>query len=260
MGWKDAYKYMQGLAGKHGLTNSQVQDQGLPMGGRIGGLIKLQQSPLIRAVANGSLIQLPSAGETLIKAISRVKLNLAGELYRYYLDTGDSGSKEKFLQIFQDEQGKIAEILYCVALTRIIPETAEDQDAYTGRAGCGLGDASYTLWREQLVDMDLGDADLAQVFGENEGLTYLRDAGSPQSEFIPPFTGVETRIDDAHGERGLKQEIYFMPYVRDLSDGLEYLLISTEIIQSQDGDTSRRGIHIDFMIGIPMDTERVVIQ
>jgi hypothetical protein len=52
-----------------------------------------------------------------------------------------------------------------------------------------------------------------------------------------------------------------MPYVRDLAGGgREYLLITTEIIESVDGDTGKRGIHVDFVIGIPLEQERVVIQ
>lgn len=260
MSWKNAYKYIQGIAGKHGAAPAPQEDHDLPLGGRIGGMISMQKSPLIRAISNGSLIQMPGDGETLIKAASRVRLDFAGRLYRYYLDTGDKDTKEKFLQLFQDEAGKVTEILYCAQLARIIPESEDDQDAYTGRTGYGLGDHVYTLWREQLADMDLGDVDLDLVFGDSDKLEYRRDAGNPQTEFVAPFTGSETRIDDAFGKHGLKQQIYFMPYVRDLDGGLEYLLISTEIIESQDGDATRRGIHVDFMIGIPIELERVTIQ
>jgi hypothetical protein len=54
-----------------------------------------------------------------------------------------------------------------------------------------------------------------------------------------------------------------MPYKRQIGqiDGsLEYLLITTEIVTSQDGDTARREIHVDFMIGIPVEADRVQIQ
>ena len=52
-----------------------------------------------------------------------------------------------------------------------------------------------------------------------------------------------------------------MPYVRRLADGSrEYLIITTEIVESVDGDERRRGIHVDFVIGIPMEQERIVIQ
>ena len=52
-----------------------------------------------------------------------------------------------------------------------------------------------------------------------------------------------------------------MPYVRTLPDGgREYLLITTEIVESVDGDANRRGIHVDFVVGIPIEQERIVIQ
>ena len=52
-----------------------------------------------------------------------------------------------------------------------------------------------------------------------------------------------------------------MPYVRTLrGGGSEYLLITTEIIHSVNGDSSQRGIHVDFVIGIPVEQQRIVIQ
>jgi hypothetical protein len=51
-----------------------------------------------------------------------------------------------------------------------------------------------------------------------------------------------------------------MPYVRDIGTDQEYLLISTEIVESRDGDPSKREIHVDLMLGLPLEQERVVIQ
>ncbi|MES2297256.1 MAG: hypothetical protein V4582_09450 [Pseudomonadota bacterium] len=262
MGWKDALSYARGVAHKHGVDAADApQDAGLPLGARIGAVVTLQQSPLIRANANGSLIGMLDAGDTRIVAVSQLKLDLPGRLFRYYLATGDIDAKEKFLQVYRDGQGKVAEILYCTQLARIIPQTAEDQEAYTGEAGFGLGDRSYTLWREQLVEMGLDESDLAQVFGEGDHLDYQRGVGERHVEFMAPFTGTETRIDDAGGMHGLKQDLYLMPYVRELAGGgSETLLITTEIVASIDGDASRRGIHVDFVIGIPLEQERLVIQ
>ena len=262
MGWKNAFDYMRGLAGNHGRDGKvRREDEGLPLGARIGSIVALQKSPIIRAQANGSLIGMPADGDTRILAVSQIKLNLAGGLYRYYLATGDLDAKEKFVQVFRDQQGQVAEIMYCTQMARVIPETADDQDAYTGVAGYGLGDASYTLWREQLGDIGLDEAELQVIFGDSDRLDYTRDAGDLQAAFVAPFTGTETRIDDVGGMQGLKQEMYFMPYVRTLADGgHEYLLITTEIIASVNGDTSQRGIHVDFVIGIPMEQERITVQ
>jgi hypothetical protein len=262
MGWKTAFDYMRGIAGNHGMDGkARREDEGLPMGARIGGMVKLQMSPLIRAQSNGSLIAMPRAADSLILAVSQIKLNLSGGLYRYYLAKGDDDAKEQFIQLYSDEKGQVAEIMFCTQLARVIPETEEDQDAYTGRAGFGLGDQTYTLWREQLGDVGLSADELATVFGDSDRIDYVRDAGDRSAAFVTPFTGRETRIDDAGGMQGLTQEMYFMPYVRDLpGGGSEYLLITTEIIVSVDGDASKRGIHVDFVIGIPMEQERVVIQ
>jgi hypothetical protein len=258
MGWTDAYNYLRNGAAKLAGNEAPRTDGDLPLGARIGSVVGIQQSPLLRAVANGSLITLPEADDTRILAVSQIRLRQSGGLYRYYLETGDRDDKEKFLQVYQNASGEVSEIMYCTQLARVIPETAADQDAYTGLAGAGLGDRSYTLWRQQLDDLGL---DLELVFGSSEGLDYWRDAGDPETPYMPPFTGTEVRLDDASGRTGLRQEMYFMPYVRTLrGGGNEYLLITTEIIHSVNGDSSKRGIHVDFVIGIPVEQQRIVIQ
>jgi hypothetical protein len=260
MAWKDVVSYVRGIAEKKGVTEGDKRmDEGVPLDARVGSVVQMQASPIIRAQANGSLIGMPEAGDTRILAVSQLRLQPATQLYRLYLDKGDADAKEKFLQVFCGDDGKVADILFCTQLARVIPETADDQDAYTGQAGHGLGDPSYTLWREQLADM-LDEASLATVFGDSDRLDYVRDAGGA-ADFVQPFTGREIRIDDAQGVHGLRQEMYFMPYVRELAGGgREYLLITTEIIESVDGDAAKRGIHVDFVIGIPVEQERIVIQ
>ncbi len=258
MGGKDALGYLRAGAAKRGVGEEQREDGDLPLGARIGSLVNVQQSPLIRASAAGSLLALPDDAGPRIVAISQLKLNLAGKLYRYYLAKGDDDAQERFLQLYQNEQCEVAEILYCSQLARVIPETEEDQDAYTGSQGYGLGDPSYTLWREQLAEQGYAASVLDAAFGPEAGAEYQRDVGG--GDFVPPFTGTETRIDDAGGMQGLRQELYFMPYARSLGDGgKEYLLITTEILQSVNG-AGKRGIHVDFVVGIPVEQERLVIQ
>ncbi|MCG2585196.1 DUF2491 family protein [Massilia sp. TS11] len=259
MAWKDAFDYLRGTAGKaFGKPEDAPQDRGLPLGARIGSLVHLQQSPLLRASAGGSLLALPDEHATRILAISQLKLNMDGKLYRYYLDTGDADGDETFLQLYVNARGELAELLFCSQLTRLVPETVEEQEMFTGAAGSGLGDASYTLWRWQLEEFGL---DLDAIFGSADEIVYQREAGHPDTPWIAPFRGSETRIDDAGGHSGLKQEVYLMPYTRPLADGLrESLLISTEILASVNGDSRQRGIHVDFVIGIPVEQARLQIQ
>jgi hypothetical protein len=260
MAWKDIFGYMRGIAATKGIGGAERPDDGVPLGARIGSVVQVQRSPVIRAQAMGSLIAMPGDGDSRVLALSQLRLEPDTELYRLYLATGDHDDHEVFLQVFGAPDGSVKELLYCTQLARIIPESYDDQQAYTGAAGYGLGDRTYTLWREQLAGM-LDEALLSTVFGDGDSIDYARDAGLAGAEFYPPFRGTETRIDDAAGKGGLRQELYYMPYVRQLEGGArEYLLITTEIIESVDGDSSKRGIHVDFVVGIPVEQERVVVQ
>lgn len=260
MGWKHAVSYAKDIAEKHGFGGEQNQDEDLPLGARIGGFLRLQKSPFIRAISEGSLIDMPTDAQSVIKAISRVKLNLSGSLYRYYLQKGDANEKEIYLQVYVNELGEVSEAIFCTHLTRLIPETDEDQQIFMGLAGYGLGDKRYSLWRFQLEELGYVESDLQVIFGGDETIDYYRDAGDQEQEFIAPFTGSEVRLDDAIGQQGLQQDIYFMPYKREVKGNTEYLFITTEMMKSKNGDASQREIHVDFMIGIPVELERLVIQ
>ena len=267
MSWKDALTYGKAVLAKHGVdaaANTTRADDNLPFGGRVGGLLKLQLTPFIRAEQNGSLIKQPQQTDAIIRAISHTKLDIKGDLYRYYLALGDDDNEDEiYLQIFKNPQGAITELMYCTRLTRFVPETAEQQDAYTGENGTGLGEKTYSLWKEQCADIGVSASTCDAVFGNNQELVFRRDVGG-DNDFVAPFEGTETRIDDAQGEHGLAQQIYFMPYVRTLADGAtpEYLLISTEIIDSRNGEEADdvRAIYVNFMIGLTLEAERVVVQ
>ncbi len=270
MAWNDAVRYVNKWFNKDEDSQQQAKtahqqdgrmDAELPLRGRIGGIAKIQLSPLLEAQSNGSLIAMPDDSEINILAISRVNCSLSGQLYRYYLNKGEQGL-EKYLQLYCNENGELAEILYCTGLCRMIPETVEEQQIFTGEAGYGLGDASFTLARAQIEDLGWDAADLDKVFGSRDSLIYQRDIGDYAQAFIPPLQGTEIRIDDAKGEHGLRQQVVFMPYRRELSataDKPEILWISTETLQSQNGDSSRRSIHVDFTIAIPLAHERVQV-
>lgn len=263
MGWKQVFLYAKSALDKHAASSADAAppaDAGLPMGARVGSFVRLQMSPFIRAAADGSLVSAPSQPDAVIVAISRVRLNMDGKLHRFYLDKGDADdASERFIQVFSTEAGDVQEILYCQRLTRIIPQTEEEQDAFTGANGAGLGEKTYTLWRGQLAGLGFKSDLLDSVYASNEGLEFTRDVGD-SDDFLAPFEGVETRIDDTQGETGLKQSVHFMPYVREFGSSREYLLISTEVVQSQDGDALRRAIHVDLMVGLPLDKERIEVQ
>ncbi|RZA05480.1 MAG: DUF2491 family protein [Moraxellaceae bacterium] len=260
MSWNNAVSYVRDVVEKHGFSRDDTKDKDLPLGARIGGFLRLQKSPFIRAISEGSLIDMPTDAHSVIKAISRVKLNLSGSLYRYYLQTGDVDEKEIFLQVYVDERGQVSEAIYCTQLTRLIPETEEDQQIFMGLAGYGLGDKRYSIERDQLEELGYVETDLHVIFGSDNTLDYYRDTGDIAQDFIAPFTGSEVRLDDTSGQLGLQQKIYFMPYKRQVRGQTEFLFITTELISSRNGDIGQREIHVDFMIGIPVELERIVIQ
>lgn len=257
MSWLDLLRYGKKHVENHRESEPRP-DAGLPFGARIGSLLDIRKAAFIRAQGGGSLVVPPAPDEVSIQAISRVKLDgLSGKLYRYYLAKGDEGKEERFLQVYVDEAGDVAELLYCSTLTRFVPETEEDQALFTGRDGRGLGEQTFTLAREQLEGLDIDPMLLERNLNGADTIEYQREVPGP--EFVAPFKGVETRLDDASGTQGLTQRVYHMTYVRDLATCVEQFLISTEIVDSQDGDTSRRAIHVDFMVGIPLEPDRVQI-
>ena len=263
MSWNTAWQYAKGVAAKKGIESAQKatrKDDGLPLGARIGGLLTLQKTPFVRAMAGGSLIAIPKETSRIIVSIGHVRLDLDGNLYRYYLAGDTDRVAGEFLQVYVTADGAVAEVMYCSGLTRLYPESAEEQEAFMGESGVGLGQTFYTLDRQQMVDLGIADITISEAFGENDALEYQRDAGNPADEFVSPFRGSETRINDAQGIDGMAQDICFMPYVRNLGDTKEYLLVSTNIVSSQNGDATKRGFNVDFMIGIPVDLDRVMIQ
>ena len=257
MGWSNAFDYLKRGAGKQ----ESRADDGLPLHARIGSLVTLQIAPFLRAQGAGSLIIAPEHLQATIRAIGHLKLNFDGDIYRYYLATGDDErERECFLQVVLDADGKVQEFMYCTRLIRFVPETAEEQDMFTGAAGEGLGQKFYSLYPDQLADAGCSEATITAALQGEEQVCFIREAGPADAEFYPPFSGGEVRIDDAIGEHGLEQRVWFMPYARDLGQLREYLLISTELVNSRDGDAGKRAMYVDLVVGIPLEAERVVVQ
>lgn len=262
MGWREAWQQVKGAAGNKGFLDEREQGAGLPLGARTGSLVRLQKTPFIQAISRGAFIEMPVDSQNIIKAISRVNLDISGSVYRYYLALGDADKKKVFLQVYVNAQGEVGDIIYCSQLTRIIPETERDQELFMGLLGYGLGDKNYCLWRDQLEELGYGEADLHAAFGGAEAIEYWRDAGDPEEEFIPPFIGSETRVEDTQGILDLKPQIYYMPYRRKIpgdNGQLEYLFITTEVDNSQGGG-GKCDMQVDFMVGIAVELEQMAIQ
>jgi hypothetical protein len=262
MGWKNALSYLKGLGTKHGVIEDQARkDANLPLGARIGSLVTLQASPFVTAELAGSLLSTPEMLQDVVRSIGHVKLNFPGNIYRLYLETGDDDTKpERFIQIVVDPAGVVVERMYCQRLCRFVPATDDDQAAFTGEGGYGLGAITYALGREQLEQAGLDPERIQTAVGEAPELVFEREAGNAFDEFVVPFKGSETRIDDAAGTRGLEQSIWFMPYMRSLGSVTEHLLITTELVNSKDGSDGKRSIHVDMTLGIQLDESRLSIQ
>jgi hypothetical protein len=262
MGWTNAFEYLKQTGAKHGIGSAdQRADEDLPLHARIGSLVTLQIAPFLRAQSAGSLIAVPQELQATIRAIGHLKLDFDGDVYRYYLATGDDDmERECFLQVVTDRDGKVQEFLYGARLARFIPESAEDQELFTGAAGAGLGQKCYALYREQLAEAGCSEDMIEAALRGGEQVSYLREPGHPDDDFLPPFKGEEVRIDDAIGEHGLEQQVWFMPYARELDGLREYLLITTQLVKSRDGDAGKRAMYVDLVVGIPLEAERVVVQ
>ena len=258
MSWNNAVRWGSALFRKHTSDDEPSSTPNVPLDARIGGLLKIQQTPFIRAQVDGSLVVPPSEQEDRIVAISRVKLGKAGDLYRFFLSTEETTGVMKFVQIYRDAQGDLSEFQYFSSLTSFIPETREDQDLFTGRAGRGLGDREYSLFKGQLSGA-VPDAVLAGAFSsEDTPATFVRDGGGDQ-DFASPYHVEETRVETANGEQGLNQEVFFTPYRRQVGQTEENLLIATQIVSSADGDDRKRSINVWFYAGLPLEQERIQV-
>lgn len=259
MSWMKSLQLAKAVAGKRWFGGEGDADAGLPMGAKVGSLLSFKVSPFLRAM--GSFVVRPDSHAQVV-SISRVRVPIAGAIHRFYSVRGDAAgdAAEAFVEVFSDEHGVVQELTYYQRLLRLVPATAEDQAMYTGEAGQGLGQATFAVWREQLSGVR-EDAVLDAVFGQGDRVEFVRSVGGAPVEFVAPYQGIENRIDDKVGDHGLQQEVVFMPYERALDGGaVEKLLISTEIVKDRDGDAGAREIHVDFMVGLSLTKEDVMIQ
>lgn len=230
-------------------------DSGLPQGIRIGSLLEISRASF--AVLDGSLLKTPDDAQEPVASIGRVRLdsNTKLEIYRLYTNKGarQSDAGQTFLQIFC-QGDEVVEATYYQQLFRIIPTSKEEQEAYTGN-GFGLGERWYNLGRDQLEMCGLSPAQISLLLpgdDEDSSLLYERDMPTDLDYVVPP-TGVENRLDDPTGMKGMRQRMHFMPYVRELPGGeRENLLISFEVVESVDGSRAPE-VHVDFLVGLTLD-------
>jgi hypothetical protein len=244
---------------RRGLSSAQrgpelpVQDTGLPYGGRIGSLAQIGEATILVAVTLGSIIDSPKTGEVTIKAISRIRLQGWPEhlaLYRYYLATGDGGEKERYIQVMTDH-GEPKEVIYFASIYRLFPDSSDTIRFYTGEDEAErIGQREWVFARSDLLTF-LNQEQL-QALGDKPELVYARAIGD--DDYHPPIQGVENRIDDAVGDKGVRQKIWCTPHTRTLDGNIqEHLYVSLEAMDSHDGK-AERDVHVDFMVGIPIST------
>jgi hypothetical protein len=257
--WANALQLATAVAGKR-FGREQAADTAAPLGARIGSVLSFKIGPFVRA--SGSLVVQPQHLERVV-SISRLRVPIDGAIHRLYTSRGDADTEtaEAFVEVYSDAGGAVQELAYYRRLLRLIPTSADDQAAYTGESGQGLGQATFSLWQQQMSGVGLDQRVIEEAFAQSETIEYLRSAGEPGVEFIPPYVGIENRIDESSGATGLRQEVVFMQYERTLSGGsVEKLLISTEVVKDRNGDVGAREIHVDFMAGLALAKEDVMVQ
>jgi hypothetical protein len=189
--------------------------------------VTFEVAPFVSAITRGALldVRLDNLKMLRVNAISSIKLEGMDrqKIYRFYFDS-DSSDKRLFLQVLADENNPqaIEEILFCSSVTEL-PESADDIAFFTGQDESGLGEIAYRFSRDDLTSF-LAETELDKRLGQDdEGVEYTR---IDDMEFMPAFTGVETRIFDAYGTSGERVDVLnLMPHTRALSGGGEETFI-----------------------------------
>lgn len=255
MGFLKSWIYLKANAEKSLGSPSPRADAIAPLHARLGARILVQETPVIRAVEAGSFFDAPDSPQDIIRAISHLRLGV-GDLWRFHTTVADDplNDDSRFVQVFVDGNGEIADAMLCSRLSSFTP-TGDEVAAYAGRDGAGLGAMEYTFGREQLASMGVQVSDSMPEIG----VTYTRDI-QPERDFIAPLQGEESRIEDATGQHGMHAEVWFMPYVRTLTDGSpEFLLIQMSHQTDHNGDTTQEMVYVQLWIGIPLDASRIQI-
>lgn len=233
------------------------QDVGLPFGTKIGGLLEIPRASF--ALLDGTLLTMPASAQMQIESVGRVRLDADPrlELYRLYTAKGSSlnDQGQAFLQVIMRD-GAPVESTYYQQLFRLTPTTAEEQEAYLGH-GYGLGDQFYQLGADQLELAGLRPGKIEALLQGAESLEFVRDT-PVDAEYVRPYQATESRLDDPTGMKGMRQRIHFMPYRREVTGGVEQLMISFEVVESVDG-VSAPAVHVDFQIGLTLEPQKIKV-
>lgn len=241
-----------------------AKDGNLPLGARVGSVLELPRATF--ALLEKSLVKPLDNAKLPVVAVSRLRLVDSDDLMlvRYYTSCGAhrAGEGESFLQVLAHGD-EIMDVGYYQFFLRNIPQTADEQAAYTGN-GYGLGEVSFMLAEDMMQAAGMASAKIQEILDGQEALEFVRDTPA-SDEYIPPFQARENRIDDSAGATGLTQKVWFMPYTRTLPDagprmagGTERLLVSYEVVESMDGQQKPR-VHVDFMVGVALEANKVKV-
>ena len=260
--WKLIARNVGGVTGKIGEKidpKHLTQDSGLPLGGRIGGYMKIGNAAFLTASLFGSFITKPETGEVKIEAISRVRLdgwpgNVA--VHRYYLAKGDDSGKERYIQVLS-RNGQPEEVIYFTSLVRLYPDDSNTIKYYSGELGSdGIGGTEWVFSRDDLQGILSGEQ-FQSLPADQQEIVWQRAVG--EGEHFLPIHGVENRIDDSVGDKGIHQQVWCMPHIRQLSEGVfEHLFVSLEVMDSHDGKREQE-VHVDFMVGVPLSMSDIQI-
>ncbi len=231
------FAYLGGLLGKSASTDAQ--DVNLPLKIGFKTTVSFDVNPFVMAMTRGAMLDVRVDNLKMLKVNAISSIKIAGmedkKIHRFYFDS-DSSDKRLFLQTLSDANNSqnIAEILFCSSVTEL-PESTDDIAFFSGENGTGLGEISYSFSRDDLSSF-LAETELDKRLGADyQGLEYRRV--SEDMEFMPAFTGVETRIFDAYGTSGEKVAVMnLMPHSRALKGGgEENFLVGFWVITSRNG-------------------------
>ena len=211
----------------------ETLDKGLPLGGRIGGLVHIEDTSFIVANSVGGLVNRVAESASIV-AICSYALG-GNKTYRYLLDTDPLS----YIQVTQQD-GKVEEVLYFVQVHRLQPTSIEVFDNLLGEGGLGSAQFNSPM--------------------TNPPTAYVRCMGGEDDEYVEPFECTQKCIFDPLGETGFRAAVNLSYYSRLLSDGTpEFMCIS--MIEPLDVGPGMEGIDTAFVydLGFPISRNSITI-